>query len=96
MRRRKGSIIVLFVVVRLMRVSLRVLMVCVGSAGMTRWLRKAKACLEMLCEMVEEEFYEFMRCGRKITREEFETYDGMCEECYLIEIDELDYEDEDY
>jgi len=27
--------------------------------------------------MVEKEFYECMRWGRKITREEFETYDGM-------------------
>ena len=46
--------------------------------------------------MVEKEFYECLRCGRKITREEFEAYDGMREECYLIEIDELDYEDEEY
>jgi NMD protein affecting ribosome stability and mRNA decay len=45
--------------------------------------------------MVEEELYECMRCGRKITREGFEAYEGMCEECYLIEIDELDYEDEE-
>jgi NMD protein affecting ribosome stability and mRNA decay len=45
--------------------------------------------------MVEEEFYECLRCGRKITRKEFETYDGLCEECYQIEIDELDYEDEE-
>lgn len=49
--------------------------------------------------MVEEEFYECLRCGRKITRKEYEAYDGLCEECYLIEVDELDYdidEDEDY
>jgi len=46
--------------------------------------------------MGEEEVYECMRCGREITREEFEAYDGMCEECYLIEVDELNYEDEDY
>jgi NMD protein affecting ribosome stability and mRNA decay len=37
-----------------------------------------------------------VRCGQKITQEEYEMYDGMCEECYLIEIDELDYEDEGY
>jgi len=36
--------------------------------------------------------YTCERCGRKITQEEYETYDGMCEECYEIEIDELDYE----
>jgi len=35
-----------------------------------------------------------MRCGRKISKEEYEAYDGLCEECYQIEIDELDYEDE--
>jgi hypothetical protein len=29
--------------------------------------------------MVKEQFYECIRCGRKITREEFETYDGMCD-----------------
>jgi hypothetical protein len=43
--------------------------------------------------MVKEDFYECIRCGRKITREEFEAYDGMCKEFYLVEIDELDYED---
>jgi len=47
--------------------------------------------------MLEEEgSYECVRCGRKITQEEYEMYDGMCEKCYLIEIDELDYEDENY
>jgi len=30
---------------------------------------------------------------QKVTKEEYETYDGMCEECYEIEIDELDYEE---
>jgi len=39
--------------------------------------------------MVKEDFYECIRCGRKITREEFEAYDGMCKEFYLVEIDEL-------
>ena len=33
-------------------------------------------------------------CGREISKEEYETYDGLCEECHEIEIDELDYEDE--
>lgn len=37
-----------------------------------------------------------MSCGRKITEEEYEKYDGLCEECYEIEIDESDYESEDY
>jgi NMD protein affecting ribosome stability and mRNA decay len=46
--------------------------------------------------MSGEEVYECMKCGREITQEEYEAYDGMCEECYLIEIDELDYEDEEY
>jgi NMD protein affecting ribosome stability and mRNA decay len=41
----------------------------------------------------EEASFECLRCGRKVTKEEYETYDGMCEECYEIEIDELDYED---
>jgi NMD protein affecting ribosome stability and mRNA decay len=35
-----------------------------------------------------------LRCGRKITGEEAETYNGMCPECYEIEIDELDFEDD--
>lgn len=34
------------------------------------------------------------RCGRAITQEEYETYDGLCEECHEIEIYELDYEAE--
>jgi len=42
----------------------------------------------------EQKVYRCERCGRGITKEEYETYDGMCEECYVIEIDELDYENE--
>ena len=38
--------------------------------------------------------YMCERCGREITQEEYETYDGMCQDCYEIEIDELDYEDD--
>jgi NMD protein affecting ribosome stability and mRNA decay len=45
---------------------------------------------------VSQEEYTCQRCGRHISQEEYETYDGMCPECYEIEIDELDYEDEDY
>ena len=41
-----------------------------------------------------QEVYECMRCGRKISKEEYETYGGLCEECHEIEIDELDYEAE--
>ena len=41
----------------------------------------------------ERKVFECMRCGRKITEEEYETYSCMCEECYEIEIDELDYEE---
>ncbi|MEM2143931.1 MAG: hypothetical protein QW279_01100 [Candidatus Jordarchaeaceae archaeon] len=46
--------------------------------------------------MGDEKVYKCMICGKEITEDEYETYDGMCEECYLIEIDELDYEDEGY
>lgn len=42
----------------------------------------------------DEMVYICLRCGRTITREEYETYDGLCQECYEVEIDELDYEDE--
>lgn len=42
----------------------------------------------------EEGGYECMSCGRKITKEEYETFGGLCEVCHEIEIDELDYEDE--
>ncbi|MEM2112447.1 MAG: hypothetical protein QXX08_11330 [Candidatus Bathyarchaeia archaeon] len=42
----------------------------------------------------ESEIHECMRCGRRITKEEYKTYDGLCEECYEIEINELDYEDD--
>ena len=35
-------------------------------------------------------------CGREISGEDYEAYDGMCWECYEIEIDELDHEDEDH
>ncbi|MEM3580889.1 MAG: hypothetical protein QXH40_07705 [Candidatus Bathyarchaeia archaeon] len=38
----------------------------------------------------EEETYHCLLCGREITREEFETYDGLCPECYELEIAELD------
>jgi hypothetical protein len=41
----------------------------------------------------EEENHECLQYGRKLTKEEYETYDGMCQECYEIEIDELDCED---
>jgi len=39
----------------------------------------------------EQKVYECERCGRRISEEEYETYDGMCEKCYVIEIDELAY-----
>jgi Zn finger protein HypA/HybF involved in hydrogenase expression len=42
----------------------------------------------------EEKAYRCERCGRSITNEEYELYDGLCEECCEIEIDELDYEDD--
>ena len=46
--------------------------------------------------MSDKEEYTCQRCGRQISQEECETYDGMCSKCYEIKIDELDYEDEDY
>jgi NMD protein affecting ribosome stability and mRNA decay len=33
-------------------------------------------------------------CGRRISREEYETYDGLCAECYEMEIADLDMEDD--
>ncbi|MDH7476771.1 MAG: hypothetical protein QHH17_00100 [Candidatus Bathyarchaeota archaeon] len=44
----------------------------------------------------EEEVYNCILCGRKITKEEYETFDGLCQECYEIEIADMDYEDEEY
>ena len=38
----------------------------------------------------EEEIYHCMLCGREIAKEEYETYDGLCPECYELEIAELD------
>ena len=45
--------------------------------------------------MNEETGFECSRCGRKLTKEEYDTYDGMCQECYEIELDELDCEDDE-
>jgi len=42
----------------------------------------------------EEKIFECLRCGRKITEEEYATYGGLCEECHEIEVDELDFEDD--
>jgi len=42
----------------------------------------------------EEETHACIRCGKRITTEEYEIYQGMCEERYETEIDELDYEDD--
>jgi len=30
----------------------------------------------------EQEVHECMRCGKKITEEEYETYGGLCQECH--------------
>jgi NMD protein affecting ribosome stability and mRNA decay len=43
--------------------------------------------------MTDEKEYHCEVCGREISREDYEQYDGMCMECYEIEIDELDYEE---
>jgi Zn finger protein HypA/HybF involved in hydrogenase expression len=45
---------------------------------------------------VSQEEYACQRCGRQISQKEYEIYDGMCPECHEIEIDELDYEDENH
>ena len=45
--------------------------------------------------MNEETGFECLRCGRKLAKEEYDSYDGMCQECYEIEIDELDCEDDE-
>lgn len=42
----------------------------------------------------DEEVYSCLSCGKRIFREEYETYDGLCQECYELEITELDFEDE--
>ncbi|MGB9853409.1 MAG: hypothetical protein ACPLRY_01165 [Candidatus Bathyarchaeales archaeon] len=42
----------------------------------------------------DKKVYSCLICGRKISREEYETYDGLCQECYELEIAELDFEDE--
>ena len=50
--------------------------------------------------MTQERVCRCERCGRRITRGEYEMRDGMCQECYEIEIDDememddLDYEDD--
>jgi NMD protein affecting ribosome stability and mRNA decay len=43
----------------------------------------------------KKEVYECIMCGRKITKEEYETFDGLCQECYEIEIEELDFDEEE-
>jgi len=42
----------------------------------------------------DEEVHRCLSCGRKISREEYETYDSFCQECYELEIAELDFEDD--
>ena len=44
----------------------------------------------------EKEVYKCISCGRRITKEEYENFDGLCKECYEIEIADMDYEDEEY
>jgi NMD protein affecting ribosome stability and mRNA decay len=40
----------------------------------------------------QQQNHECLRCGRRISKEEYETYDGMCLECYETEINEEDFE----
>ncbi|MGB9959627.1 MAG: hypothetical protein ACPLKQ_03790 [Candidatus Bathyarchaeales archaeon] len=39
------------------------------------------------------EVYTCLICGRKISKQEYEAYDGLCQECYELEIAELDFEE---
>lgn len=48
----------------------------------------------MTREKQQREAHECIRCGMKITKEEYETCNGLCEECHEVELDELDYEDD--
>ena len=68
-------------------------MACVGSVGTTSSQKNQKTCLEMSCDLNEDQIYKCERCHRAISKEEYETYDGICEECHEIEVDELDYEE---
>jgi transcription initiation factor IIE alpha subunit len=43
--------------------------------------------------VTEDKGYVCLRCGIAITEEEYETYGGLCEDCYEIEIAELDFDD---
>ncbi|MEM3577027.1 MAG: hypothetical protein QXX51_01030 [Candidatus Bathyarchaeia archaeon] len=44
----------------------------------------------------EAEVYRCLLCGKQISQEEYELFDGLCQECYEMEISELDFEiDED-
>ena len=52
--------------------------------------------MEVLPRLREEpSIHECPRCGRRITREESENYNGMCHECSEIEIDKLDSEEDE-
>lgn len=44
----------------------------------------------------ETEVYRCLLCGKRISQEEYELFDGLCQECYELEISELDFDiDED-
>ncbi|MEM3704377.1 MAG: hypothetical protein QXX59_00430 [Candidatus Bathyarchaeia archaeon] len=43
-------------------------------------------------QLTEDEKYYCLRCGKEISQEEYEKYNGFCEECYWLEEDELDEE----
>lgn len=42
----------------------------------------------------DEAVYRCLSCGRTITMEEYETFGGLCQECYEIELGKMDYEDD--
>jgi uncharacterized CHY-type Zn-finger protein len=44
--------------------------------------------------MTQERVCRCGMCGRRIAKEEYEMCEGMCQECFEMEIDDLDYEDD--
>lgn len=44
---------------------------------------------------MDEHVYKCLNCGRRITKEECEIHDGLCPECYELEMAELNMNLED-
>lgn len=43
-------------------------------------------------KLTSKEKYYCVRCGKEISKEEYEENNGFCEDCYWLEEDELDEE----